>query len=114
MFAMYLCQAKDMVGLVNKFAAKMEDKKGSVSEDEVRHVVLHACACLHNMHVDIVFDHLSLYSHLLLFPSPPSPSLPLPPSLPPSLSPSLPPSLPPFLPLFLPPSLTPLFAFLSA
>ena len=24
-----------MVGLVNKFAAKMEDKKGSVSEDEV-------------------------------------------------------------------------------
>ncbi len=29
-------QAKDMVGLVNKFAAKMEEKKGSLSEDEVR------------------------------------------------------------------------------
>ena len=25
-----------MVGLVNKFAAKMEDKKGALSEDEVR------------------------------------------------------------------------------
>jgi len=25
-----------MVGLVNKFAAKMEDKKGSLSEDEVK------------------------------------------------------------------------------
>ena len=29
-------KARDMVGLVNKFAAKMEEKKGSVSEDEVR------------------------------------------------------------------------------
>lgn len=27
-------KAKDMVGLVNKFAAKMEEKKGSLSEDE--------------------------------------------------------------------------------
>ncbi len=25
-----------MVGLVNKFAAKLEEKKGSLSEDEVR------------------------------------------------------------------------------
>ena len=25
-----------MVGLVNKFAAKMEEKKGALSEDEVR------------------------------------------------------------------------------
>ena len=28
-------QAKDMVGLVNKFAAKLEEKKGSLTEDEV-------------------------------------------------------------------------------
>ena len=28
-------QAKDMVGLVNKFAATIEEKKGSLSEDEV-------------------------------------------------------------------------------
>lgn len=28
-------QAKDMVGLVNKFAAKLEEKKGALSEDEV-------------------------------------------------------------------------------
>jgi len=28
-------QAKDMVGMVNKFAAKVEEKKGSLSEDEV-------------------------------------------------------------------------------
>ena len=31
-----LCvQAKDMVCLVNKFAAKVEEKKGALSEDEV-------------------------------------------------------------------------------
>ena len=30
-----LLQAKDMVGLVNKFAAKIEEKKGTVTEDEV-------------------------------------------------------------------------------
>lgn len=34
-YTLLLVKAKDMVGLVNKFAAKMEDKKGSVSEDEV-------------------------------------------------------------------------------
>ena len=28
-------QAKDMVSLVNKFAAKVEEKKGALSEDEV-------------------------------------------------------------------------------
>ena len=28
-------QAKDMVSLVNKFAAKIEEKKGALSEDEV-------------------------------------------------------------------------------
>ena len=28
-------QAKDMVSLVNKFAAKVEEKKGTLSEDEV-------------------------------------------------------------------------------
>lgn len=28
-------KAKDMVGLVNKFAAKIEDKKGALTEDEV-------------------------------------------------------------------------------
>lgn len=28
-------QARDMVGLVNKFAAKLEEKKGSLTEDEV-------------------------------------------------------------------------------
>lgn len=28
-------QAKDMITLVNKFAAKLEDKKGSLTEDEV-------------------------------------------------------------------------------
>lgn len=35
---LHLCagQAKDMVGLVNRFAAKLEDKKGgALSEDEV-------------------------------------------------------------------------------
>ena len=32
----YVCwQAKDMVSLVNKFAAKVEEKKGALSEDEV-------------------------------------------------------------------------------
>lgn len=28
-------QARDMVGLVNKFAAKLEEKKGALTEDEV-------------------------------------------------------------------------------
>ena len=28
-------QAKDMVTMVNKFAARIEEKKGSLSEDEV-------------------------------------------------------------------------------
>ena len=32
-------QAKDMVSLVNKFAAKLEDKKGSLTEDEVSSLV---------------------------------------------------------------------------
>lgn len=32
-------QAKDMVGLVNKFAAKLEEKKGSLTEDEVSSVL---------------------------------------------------------------------------
>ena len=34
----YTCimlKAKDMVGLVNKFATKIEEKKGTVTEDEV-------------------------------------------------------------------------------
>ncbi len=34
-FTFLLPQAKNMVGLVNKFAAKIEEKKGSLSEDEV-------------------------------------------------------------------------------
>ena len=34
-YACHAGQAKDMVGLVNKFAAKLEDKKGALSEDEV-------------------------------------------------------------------------------
>lgn len=36
----YHLQAKDMVGLVNKFAAKIEEKKGSLTEDEVRTYLL--------------------------------------------------------------------------
>ena len=35
-----LPQAKDMVGLVNKFAAKIEEKKGSLSEDEVSYYLI--------------------------------------------------------------------------
>lgn len=35
-------QARDMVGLVNKFAAKLEEKKGSLTEDEVG---VHVCCC---------------------------------------------------------------------
>ena len=37
--ALAAIQAKDMVGLVNKFAAKIEEKKGTVSEDEVSGVL---------------------------------------------------------------------------
>lgn len=37
-------QAKDMVAIVNKFASKIEEKKGTVSEDEVRLVCTH-CFC---------------------------------------------------------------------
>ena len=32
-----------MIGLVNKFAAKIEDKKGALSEDEVSLVYLFVC-----------------------------------------------------------------------
>ena len=32
-------QAKDMITLVNKFAAKLEDKKGALTEDEVSSLV---------------------------------------------------------------------------
>ena len=36
-------QAKDMVGMVNKFAAKVEEKKGSLSEDEVQCIHVDMC-----------------------------------------------------------------------
>ena len=35
---MYYKQAKDMVSMVNKFATKIEEKKGSVSDDEAGYV----------------------------------------------------------------------------
>ena len=33
-----MLKAKDMVSLVNKFAAKIEEKKGTVTEDEVNFI----------------------------------------------------------------------------
>ena len=32
-----------MVGMVNKFAAKVEEKKGSLSEDEVQYMYVDIC-----------------------------------------------------------------------
>lgn len=42
-------QAKDMVSLVNKFAAKIEEKKGALSEDEVSVHLVHVY--LYNVYV---------------------------------------------------------------
>ena len=55
-----LVKAKDMVGLVNKFAAKMEDKKGSVSEDEVS-----LCAAIASLIVTAWFQTVQFKSYLL-------------------------------------------------
>ena len=50
-----------MIGLVNKFAAKIEDKKGALSEDEVSLVYLFVCE------MECVDWHLEVFMPVFLF-----------------------------------------------
>ena len=61
-------QAKDMITLVNKFAAKLEDKKGALTEDEVSSLVYTEPEQLQTMY-DHVYCTMYVISQTIQFKS---------------------------------------------